>query len=126
MKYTIKRERPRTRSDTTRLSDLRGKETGTYAMPSGDSSAAAVFCFLIAIELGLPLVYILMPLVMLGRVYYQCHWIGDTVVGLFVGTFWGLIGTTYFSMLVPFFKEIAGNEAFLPAITGTAAETISN
>ena len=70
MKYAIKRERPKRRSDTTRISDLRGKETGTFAMPSGDSSAAAVFCALVSIEMGMPLIYILMPLVMLGRVYY--------------------------------------------------------
>jgi len=70
MKYTIKRERPKRRLDTKRLSDLRGKENGTYAMPSGDVSAAAVFCCLVAFEMGMPAIYILMPLVMMGRVYY--------------------------------------------------------
>ncbi len=73
-------------------------------MPSGDSSAAAVFCCLVAFELGMPLIYILMPLVMLGRVYYQCHWLGDTLIGLLVGSFWGLVGTNNFSALVPLFK----------------------
>lgn len=47
-KYAIRRERPKRRLDTTRLNDLRGKETGTFAMPSGDSAAAAVFCYLVA------------------------------------------------------------------------------
>ena len=103
MKYGIKRERPKRRSDTTRISDLRGKETGTYAMPSGDSSAAAVFCALVAIEMGMPQIYVLMPLVMLGRVYYQCHWIGDTVIGFFVGSFWGLVTASNFHSFVPFF-----------------------
>ena len=96
MKHSIKRERPVRRSDTTRLSDLRGKEIGTYAMPSGDTSAAAVFCLLVAVEMGWPLIYVLMPLVMLGRVYYQCHWLGDTIVGLLVGTFWGMVGASNF------------------------------
>ena len=118
MKYTIKRERPRPRSDTTRINDLRVKENGTYSMPSGDTSAAAVFCVLVCVEMGMPLIYILMPLVMLGRVYYQCHWIGDTIVGLFVGTFWGVVGSTYFNELVPLFKTIAGSEAFQPALHG--------
>lgn len=54
MKHGFKRERPKRRSDTTRLSDLRAKETGTFAMPSGDTSAAAVFCALVAIEMGMP------------------------------------------------------------------------
>jgi len=70
MKYTIRRERPKRRVETQRMRDLRVLENGTYSMPSGDSSAAAVFCLLVAIELEMPLVYILMPLVMLGRVYY--------------------------------------------------------
>ena len=114
MKYTIKRERPKRRSDTTRVNDLRGKENGTFAMPSGDSSAAAVWCALVACEMGMPAIYILMPLVMLGRVYYQCHWLGDTIVGFFVGSFWGLVGVTNFSALVPFFKMIAGTDSFVP------------
>lgn len=103
MKYTIKRERPKRRADSTRISDLRSKETGTFAMPSGDTSAAAVFCALVTIEMGMPYIYILMPFVMLGRVYYQCHWIGDTIVGLLVGSFWGLVGATNFYAFVPFF-----------------------
>ena len=112
MKYGIKRERPRKRTDTSRISDLRSKETGTYAMPSGDSSAAAVFCALVAVEMGLPLVYVLMPLVMLGRVYYQCHWLGDTIVGFFVGTFWGVVTSSNFHSFVPFFKSITGDEGW--------------
>ena len=83
-------------------------------MPSGDSSAAAVFCVLMAVEMGLPSIYVLMPLVMLGRVYYQCHWIGDTIVGFFIGSFWGIIGVTNFHTFVPFFKEITGDEAWTP------------
>ena len=81
-------------------------------MPSGDSGAAAVFCLLVAVELKLPFIYILMPLVMLGRVYYQCHWLGDTVVGFIVGTFWGMIGVSYFSSFVPFFQKMISEDAF--------------
>lgn len=113
-KYAIKRERPKRHLETSRLNDLRGKENGTYAMPSGDSAAAAVFCYLVAYELGLPAVYILMPLVMLGRVYYQCHWIGDTIVGFFFGTFWGLVGTANFDTLLPIFVRLVGHDSFQP------------
>ena len=114
MKHGIKRERPKKRWAATRLNDLRGKETGTFAMPSGDSSAGAVFCALVAIEMGMPWIYILMPFVMLGRVYYQCHWIGDTIVGFFVGTFWGIFGATYFTTLVPLFEYATGEDGFMP------------
>lgn len=54
-----------------------------------------------------------MPLVMLGRVYYQCHWIGDTIVGFFVGTFWGLIAVNNFDLFVPFFRKITGEDTFV-------------
>ena len=60
-------------------------------MPSGDSAAAALFCFMYATMVNLPEVYVSLPLVMLGRVYYQCHWFGDTIVGVIVGTLWGFI-----------------------------------
>mmetsp|Transcript_5455 Transcript_5455/g.7285 ORF Transcript_5455/g.7285 Transcript_5455/m.7285 type:complete len:199 (+) Transcript_5455:557-1153(+) len=108
MKYGIKRERPKRRSDTTRISDLRGKEAGTFAMPSGDSAAGAVFCALVAIEMGMPQIYLLLPFVMLGRVYYQCHWIGDTIVGVMVGTFWGVVSASNFHSFVPFFQQVTG------------------
>ena len=116
MKYAIKRERPKRRSDTTRLSDLRAKEAGTYSMPSGDAGAAAVFCLLVSVEMGMHSVWLLMPLVMLGRVYYQCHWIGDTVVGLIIGAFWASILVQHFDSFVPFFQKIAGDDAFIPLL----------
>ena len=101
MKYTIRRERPQRKIDVPRLSNLRDKEIGTFSMPSGDTSAAAVFCFLNAFIMQLPAMYIILPLVALGRVYYQCHWFGDTIIGSFVGTFWGWIGCRQFLMLIP-------------------------
>lgn len=55
-------------------------------MPSGDVTACAVFCYFYYAMLGLPAVYIILPLVACGRVYYHCHWFGDTVLGIIVGT----------------------------------------
>lgn len=70
LKYTIRRERPQKKPEAPRLSNLRDAEIGTYSMPSGDTSAAAVFCFLLANLMGLPGVYLILPLVAMGRVYY--------------------------------------------------------
>ena len=114
MKYTIKRERPQRKLAVPRLSNLRDKEVGTYSMPSGDTSAAAVFCFINACVMGLPAMYIILPLVALGRVYYQCHWFGDTIIGSFVGTFWGWVGYTQFLMLIPLLQYISGPGTFVP------------
>ena len=70
-------------------SNLRIAEEGTFSMPSGDSAAAALFCYLYFNVVGLHATYVILPLVMLGRVYYHCHWLGDTIMGAIVGTFWG-------------------------------------
>ena len=70
MKYTIRRERPLKNPDAPRLSNLRDSENGTYSMPSADTSAAAVFCFLLANLMNIPAVYVILPLVAMGRVYY--------------------------------------------------------
>jgi len=48
---------------------LRQTEEGTFSMPSGDSSAAALFCLMFFAVLDLKLVYFILPLVMCGRVY---------------------------------------------------------
>ena len=68
MKYTIRRERPQRKLAVPRLSNLRDKEVGTYSMPSGDTSAAAVFCLINMCVMDLPAIYIVLPLVALGRV----------------------------------------------------------
>ncbi len=70
MKYTIKRTRPKELPFTKRMANLRRAEAGTYSMPSGDVSAAALFCFLFTTILDLPMIYAILPLVMCGRVYY--------------------------------------------------------
>jgi len=70
-------------------------------MPSGDAAAAAVFCFLYAVLMQLPETYLILPMVCLGRVYYQCHWLGDTVVGSAIGTIWAIIAFVYFGSLIP-------------------------
>ena len=96
------------------MNNLRKAEEGTYSMPSGDSSAAALFCFEYCFMMGLPAVYLLLPLVMCGRVYYHCHWFGDTIIGALVGTAWGLIMVSQFSYSLPMQKFIAGPNTFLP------------
>ena len=71
MKYTLRRSRPKALNFTVRWgSDLRKAEEGTYSMPSGDTAAAALFCYLYAYMVQMEAIYILLPLVMLGRVYY--------------------------------------------------------
>jgi len=83
-------------------------------MPSGDAAAAALFCFLFCSMLNMPAVYLLLPLVMLGRVYYHCHWLGDTFIGVAVGTLWGAIAFTQFDALFsPLARFITGPSSFV-------------
>ena len=114
LKYTIRRERPQKKPEAPRLSNLRDHEIGTYSMPSGDTSAAAVFCLLLAFIMKMPQCYAVLPLVAMGRVFYQCHWFGDTIVGSIVGTLWGLIGCSQFLMMAPLMQVIAGEGTFTP------------
>lgn len=91
LKYTIRRARPNPLPNTKRIHDLRGREHGTFSMPSGDAAAASVFCYEYCQMMGLPAIYLILPLVICGRVYYQCHWFGDTFAGVLVGTAWGVL-----------------------------------
>ena len=83
-------------------------------MPSGDTSAAGVLCFIVVYTVQLPAIYFILPLVALGRVYYQCHWFGDTIIGTIIGTLWGAIGCSQFQLLVPLLRIIAGEGTFIP------------
>ena len=109
LKYMIKRPRPILREDTKRLSNLRRFENGTYSLPSGDSGAAAVFCYIIYFCFQAPLIFLILPLVCLGRVYYHCHWIGDTLIGSTIGIFTALSGFAYINSMVPVFEAISGS-----------------
>lgn len=60
--------------------------------------------------------YIGLPLVMLGRIYYQCHWIGDTIAGALIGSTWGLICYTQFGIFLPILKLVAGENTFIPVV----------
>ena len=59
-------------------------------MPSGDSIQAALFVIFLY-HLGVhPILIIIFHVgVCLGRVYYMCHWIGDTLVATVLGSFVG-------------------------------------
>ena len=51
---------------------------------------------------------------MLGRVYYHCHWFGDTIIGASMGTIWGVVAKHYFPLLVPLARIVAGAGTFVP------------
>ena len=94
MKYGIWRKRAITDSFPKRLKlPVRG-ESDTPSMPSGDTAACGCFCFVYAAYLNIPAIFIIIPFVMLGRVYYHAHYIGDTIVGAFVGFVSGLFMTS--------------------------------
>ena len=115
LKISLKRARPEPSPNAIRIGSLRNAELGTYSMPSGDAAAAALFCYLYYSMLKLPAVYLILPLVMLGRVYYHCHWFGDTIVGVLIGTFWGIIAYAKFALLfLPLAKAITGPTFFVP------------
>ena len=55
-------------------------------MPSGDAFQSAVYITFLAIFNINPVVLIMFHLaVCIGRVYYMCHWVADTVVSTIIG-----------------------------------------
>ena len=107
-KYSIRRARPDYLPHVRRMGkNLRKHEDGTFSMPSGDSAAAAVFCYWWAVAAGFPGIMAVLPLVCAGRVYYQCHWFGDTIFGSAIGLFWGQIFYVYMGIFIPLFRIVA-------------------
>jgi len=44
----------------------------------------------------------LVPLVALGRIYYQCHFIGDTLAGGMIGFFYANMSYIHFDKIATF------------------------
>lgn len=56
-------------------------------MPSGDAFQSAAFITFLSTFSFNPFVLMLFHLgVCVGRVYYMCHWVADTVVATIIGT----------------------------------------
>lgn len=66
-------------------------------MPSGDSAAAAVELVFVAVSLQMPFLILVLPIVMVARVYNQCHWLGDTVAGAILGIIWAVVAVNLFA-----------------------------
>ena len=49
---------------------------------------------------------IIVPLVALGRIYYQCHYIGDTFVGGMVGLFIANVGYVHFDLIASYIMPL--------------------
>ena len=73
-------------------------------MPSGDAIQSALFVVFLA-HLGIPPLYLYFfhTGVCLGRVYYMCHWVMDTVVASLLGS---LIGQMLLTVKI---EEILGD-----------------
>jgi membrane-associated phospholipid phosphatase len=65
-------------------------------MPSGDTIQGAQMCFAIYLFFQSYYVLFVIPMVALGRIYFRCHWIGDTIVGGILGILYATIGYAYF------------------------------
>ena len=78
-------------------------------MPSGDTAQGALWATLTMVFFGYKPIILFIPMVALGRVYFRCHWIGDTVVGSAIGAGFAIIGFFNFSkfadVLVYFFPS---------------------
>ena len=99
MKKTLRRRRPQVLG-IKRYFQLSKKESGTWSMPSGDTAQAALWAGLIQMVFQTNYSLMVIPLVALGRIYFHCHYIGDTIVGASVGYAWAYLGYSYFSQVM--------------------------
>lgn len=73
-------------------------------MPSGDVYQSAFFLFVMwHLGADLKILVIFTLLVCLGRVYFMCHWVLDTVVGTILGL---LTGYAYIHWIYGFLLPI--------------------
>ena len=108
LKKFWRRPRPRPPTGIKRLFNLRGKEIDC-SWPSGDTTQASVFSAYLAVNM--PFVVARIPgghltlalfvaLCALGRVYYHCHFIGDTLGGAFLGAVCVLVNAGLTQLIV--------------------------
>ncbi len=91
LKYIAKRQKPAYKFDLKRHGCPSLLDRSKYSMPCEDSATSALFCFLCCTVVYLPLMYLILPLVILGRVFYQCSNFCDTFVGVIIGTLVGVV-----------------------------------
>lgn len=107
LKKVIRRARPKC-INADRLINLTLSEKGTHSMPSGDTAQGAVWCGLIQLFFSSHYIMMVLPFVALSRVFYQCHWVGDTVAGAAIGLTWALVVFNNFWAFEPLFMCLFG------------------
>ena len=81
---------------------LRKREKNN-SMPSGDSMQVALFATFCYLNFGEPLWFLIVPIVMYGRVHFMCHYVADTVVGASIALFVAFTFNHWLELLVQFF-----------------------
>lgn len=84
LKLLFARIRPAPHVLPPRRFNLRSLEKN-HAMPSGDSAQAGMFCTMLALYFGQLALLLGIPATQFGRIYFGCHWIGDTIVRATMG-----------------------------------------
>ena len=85
LKAALARPRPPVGATPRRRCDLRTAESNA-AMPSGDVAQAAAMGVALALTTRWPGWLALVPATAFGRVYFGCHWLGDTLAGAALGS----------------------------------------
>jgi len=95
MKHYTKRIRPNLYDNIKRRYNVRDRETNC-SMPSGDSMQAANFAIIFYFYYGKIFGFFLILPVMLSRIFFCCHYIMDTIVGVIIGF---IVSLTLFNFL---------------------------
>ena len=108
LKKHFARPRPDFKNKPLRIKNLRGKEIDC-SWPSGDTAQGGIFAFFII--LNMPYIVIMIPYghwlmaiwtfhVAFARVFFHCHYIGDTIGGVCIAGSAALLNTYITRILV--------------------------
>ena len=90
--------RPRPNFNPIKKYQLRKRETNC-SMPSGDSFQAALFATMLLNDFNCYYGFILVPFVMYARIYFNCHFLFDTIIGALIGIFFTIVLNSFLKIL---------------------------
>ena len=84
LKYITSRPRPELDPSIKRIYNCRNRESNG-SMPSGDALQSANFAIILIYYYNSYIGLLFIPCVVYSRVFYSCHYLVDTIVGVIMG-----------------------------------------
>ena len=97
LKYITWRQWPALSRGLSKHFNLRKAQKNAPSFPSGDCIQAAHYFMMLALLFHNNWLLLFPLITAYGRVYYCCHWIGDTIAGLVLGALLAILAMNFIS-----------------------------